>query len=112
MHQTPAVRVVERGSHLATDMRCLRGAQARSRVEHVPQGPTDEQLQDHERHAVLAPVVHRHHVRVVQGSGELRLGPEAAQEPGVVGQPCVEHFDRDPTPQADVVGDVHPTARA
>ena len=43
---------------------------------------------------------------VVEGGGGLRLGPEAAQERLVVGQRGVQHLDRDPAPQAHVVGQV------
>ena len=71
-----------------------------------------EQLEHHERHVVLAPVVDRDDVRVVQRRRELGLGAEPAEERGVVGQRRVQHLDRDATPQALVIGDVDATARA
>jgi hypothetical protein len=51
-------------------------------------------------------------VRVVQGSRHLRLGAEAAQEPGITREAAVEHLHRDPPTKAHVVGEEHPSARA
>ena len=111
---TPArVRVLERArrprgrrARPATDVSRVAG------VEHAAEAAALEQLEHHERHVVLAPVVDRHDVRVVQRRRDLRLGAEAAEEPGVVGERGVQHLHRDAAPQADVVGDVDATARA
>ena len=84
----------------------------RALVEHRPEAAALEQLEHHERHVVFAPVVDRDDVGVVQRRRELRLGPEPAQERGVVGERGVQHLDRDPAAQPLVVGDVDATARA
>ena len=84
----------------------------RALVEHRPQAAALEQLEHHERHVVVAPVVHGDDVRVVQRRRELGLGPEPAQERGVLGERRVQHLDRDPAAQPGVVGDVDAAARA
>ena len=81
-------------------------------VEHRPQRAALEQLEHHERDVVVAPVVHRDDVRVVQRRRELGLGPEPAEERGVLGQRRVQHLDRDAAPQPGVLGDVDAAARA
>ena len=48
---------------------------------------------------------------VVERGGELGLGAETAEEPGVVGQRPMQHFHRDATAEAHVVGDVHTPGR-
>ncbi len=55
---------------------------------------------------MLAPVVHGEDVWVVQSRGGLRLRPEAAQEGLVVGERRVQHLDRNPPAETDVVGQV------
>ena len=81
-------------------------------VEHRPQAPALEQLEHHERHVVLAPVVDGDDVRVVQRGRDLGLGAEAAEERGVLGERGVQHLDRDAAAQPGVLGDVHAPARA
>ena len=49
---------------------------------------------------------------MVERGRELRLGPEPPQEAGVVGERGVKHLHRDATAKADIVGHVHPAARA
>ena len=106
------VRVLERRRDVAADARRLRDREQRALVEHRPQAAALEQLEHHERHVVVAPVVDGDDVGVVQRRRELRLGPEAAQERGVVGERGVQHLDRDPAAQPLVLGDVDATARA
>ncbi len=106
------VRVLERGGDVAPDPRRLGQCQERLLVEHRPQRAALEQLQHHEGHVVVAPVVHGHDVRVVQRRRELGLGPEPAEERGVLGQGRVQHLHRDLALQPGVLGDVDPTARA
>ena len=84
VHDSPRVRVVERIGDVAADARGLRGAQEVAAVEHRAQAAAFEQLDDHERLLVLAPVVDRHDVRVVQRGRDLGLGAEPAQEAGVL----------------------------
>ena len=92
--------------------RGLRNGEQRALVEHRAQRTALEQLEHHERHVVVAPVVHGDDVGVVQRRRELGLGPEPAQERGVLGEGRVQHLDRDPAPQPRVLGDVDPAARA
>ena len=60
------MRVLERGGHLATDVGGLRGRAPGPGVEQAAEAPTLQQLEDHEGHLVVAPVVDRHDVGVVQ----------------------------------------------
>ena len=87
--------------------RAWAGSRRWPRVEQAPQRTTTEQLGDQVGHVALAPVVHRHDVRVVEAGGVVRLGPEPLEELGVVGQRVVQHLDRDATAEHDVVGEVH-----
>ena len=113
VNEPSGMRVLEGRCHLSPDLQTLRGGEEGARVEQRPQRPSSQQLDNHERHAVvLAPVVDRHDVRVVQRRRELRFGTEPPDEPGVVGESRLEHLDRDPTPEPHVVGEVDPPARA
>ena len=74
-------------------------------VEHGAEAAAAEVLGDEVgRAVVVAPVVDGDDVRVVQGRGGLRLGPEAAEEGLVVGEGGVQDLHRHPTAEADVVG--------
>jgi hypothetical protein len=110
--QPTGVRVRQRGGDVPAGVRGLRRRQPNALVEHSSETAAREELEDHERDGVLAPVEDRHHVRVVQRGGELGLGAEAAEEPGVVGQRPVQHLHRDATAQTHVVGDVHASTAA
>ena len=89
------MRVVERLGDLATDERRLGSREVRSLVEQHAQRSTAQQLDDHERQAlVLSPVVDGHDMGMVQRRGELRLRLETPHEPGVVPEPGLEHLDR------------------
>ncbi len=112
VHQPTHVRVFERCGDLTADMDGLSRSQRFAGVEESAEAAAPQQLEHHEGHLVIAPVVDRHDVRVVQRSGDLRLGAEASEEADVVGERGVEHFDRDPAPQPDVVRHVDATARA
>ena len=111
VHDAARVRVVERVGDVATDAGRLRGREQVAAVEHRAEAPALEQLDDHERLLVLAPVVDRHDVRVVQRGGDLGLGAEPAQEARVLREGGVQHLDRDPPAEADVFGRVDPPAR-
>src|SRR4029079_11561642 len=76
------------------------------------QAAAGEELEHHERDLVLTPVVDRHDVGVVERRRHLGLGPEAPEEPGVLGQREVQDLDPDPALEADVVGHVDAAARA
>ena len=112
VHEPAHVRVLERGRDLPADVDRLRGREPLAGVEQAAQASAPQQLEHHERHVVVAPVVDRHHVRMVQRGRHLRLGAEAAEEAGVVGEGGVEHLHRDPAAQPDVVRHVDATARA
>ena len=106
------VRVLERRRDVVSDSGRLRDVEQRPLIEHRPEAAALEELEDHERHVVLAPVVDRHDVGVTQRRGELGLGPEPPQKRGVVGERGVQHLHRDPAAQSLVVGHVHAAARA
>ena len=111
--QDPAcVRVLERGRDVAADAGGLRNGKVRVLVEDRAKAAAFEQLEHHERHVVLAPVVDGDDVRMVQRRRDLSFGAEAAQERGVLGERGVQDLDRDATAEAGVLGEVHPTARA
>ena len=112
VHEPAHVCILERRGDLGANVDGLGGSQVFARVEQASQAPAAQQLEHHERHVVIAPVVDRHHVRMVQGGGDLCLGAEAPEEAGVVGERGVEHFHRHPAPQPGVVRDVDATARA
>ena len=113
VHEPAAVRVLERRGDLAADVRGLRRREPDAGVEHPAQRAALEQLEDHERDAVvLAPVVDGHDVRVVQRRRELGLGAEPAQEARVVRKARVEDLDRDASAQPDVVRGIDAAARA
>ncbi|MNC86743.1 hypothetical protein D3C83_24170 [compost metagenome] len=103
--------VVEPGGDLAADGGGLRRAQPVAPVEQAAEAAALEELEDHERGLVLPPVVDRHHVRVVQRGGHLRLGAEPPEEAGVVGQGGVEDLDRHLALEAHVPGGVDAPAR-
>ena len=64
------------------------------------------------RAVVVAPVVDRDDVGVVEGRRRLRLGPEAAEEGVVLGQRRVQHLHRDAPAEPHVVGQVDLGGRA
>ncbi len=106
------VRVLERGRDLPSDVDGLRRGESLAGVEQASEASASQELEHHERHVVVAPVVHRHHVRVVQRGRDLRLGAEPPQETGVVREGEVEHLHRDAAAEPNVVGHVDATARA
>ena len=106
--EAPGVGVGQGGGDLATHGGGLGRRETLPPVQQAPQAPTLEELEHHERGVVLAPVVDVDDSGVVEGGGQLGLGPEAAQEAGVVGQRGVEHLDRHPPAQPDVPGGVDP----
>jgi hypothetical protein len=110
--EAAGVRVLERGRDLAPDVGRLRRRAAGTGVEEAAQAAPLEQLEDHERDLVVAPVVDRHDVGVVQGRGDLGLGAEPPEEAPVVGEAGVEDLHRHPPAQLHVVGHVDATARA
>ena len=104
--EAPAVGVVEAAGRLEADQQRLRRAEPPAHVEHRPQAAAAEVLAHEVRPVVLlAPVVDRHDVGVVEGGGGPGLGPEPAQERLVVGQRRVQDLDRDAAAQPNVVGE-------
>ena len=99
------VRVVEATGGLQADEEGLRRGQAVAGVEQGTQAAAGQVLADQVGAVVvLAPVVHRHDVRMRQGCGRPGLGPEAALEGVVAGQGRVEDLDRHLAAEAGVVG--------
>ena len=78
VHDAVRVRVFERAGDLRADRCYLARRQRATSVEDVAQAVSVDQLH-HEVGAVrvFAPVVDRHHVRVVEARGRARLAPEA-----------------------------------
>jgi hypothetical protein len=109
--EPPGVGVVEPGGDLAADGGRLGRREPVAPVEEAAQAAALEELEHHERRLVLSPVVDGDHVGVVQRSGHLGLGAEAAEEPGVVGQSGVENLDGDLALEAHVPGGVDASAR-
>ncbi len=99
--------VVERPCRLEPDEQRLAGAEQRAAVEQRPQAAAGQVLGDDERDLVVAPVVDRDDVRMAECGRGAGLGPEPAQEVGVVGQRLVQHLDGDTTAQPGVVGQEH-----
>jgi hypothetical protein len=91
--EPPGVGVVEAGGDLAADGGGLGRGQSVAPVEEAPEAAALEEFEDHEWRLVFAPVVDSDDVGVVQGRRHLRLGAEAAEEPGVVGQGGVKDLD-------------------
>jgi hypothetical protein len=110
--EPPGVGVGQSGRHLAANRGGLGGCEALPTVEEAAQAPALQELEHHERGVVLAPVVDVDDARMMERRGQLRLGAEAPQEPGVVGQGGVEDLDRHPAAQADVPGGIHPPGGA
>ena len=103
--EAAAVGVVEGPGGLEADEQGLRRREPDALVEHGAQAAAAEVLGDDVgRAVVVAPVVDGDDVRVVQGRGRLRLGPEAAEEGVVVGEGGVQDLHRDPAAEAHVVG--------
>ena len=84
--EAPPVSEVEGTGRLQTDGEGLRGGEGRAPVEQRPQAAARQVLGDEERHVVVAPVEHRHDVRVAQLCDRLGFGAEATQEVLVVGR--------------------------
>ena len=66
VHEPAHVRILERRRDLTAEVHGLRGSQVFAGVEQTSEAPTPQQLEHHERHVVIAPVVDRHHVGMVQ----------------------------------------------
>ena len=113
MDQPAPMGEVEPTAGLQPDQQRLTRRQQRAAVEHRTEAPPAEVLGDEERRAVvLAPVEHRHDVRVVEAGRDLRLGPKAPQEALVIGQGRMQELDCDPASQRDVVGEEDVRGRA
>ena len=78
--EAPAVGVLEGTGGLEADLPGLGRVETVAGVEQAPQRTAAEQLGDQVGHVALAPVVHRHDVRVVEAGGVVGLGPEPLEE--------------------------------
>ena len=78
MHHAVRVRVLERTGDLRADGRDLARRERAAGVQDVAEALAVDELHHEERAVrVLAPVVDRHHVRVVEARGRPGLAPEA-----------------------------------
>ena len=99
--------VVEAGAGLDADPDGLLGGEQGAGVEDLAEGAPGQVLEDQVRFAVLlAPVVDRQDVRMVECGDGPGLGPEPLQEGLVAGQGRVEDLDGHLAVQRDVVGQV------
>ena len=104
VHEALPVGVVEGPYRLQPQDQRLRRGQSVPGVEHRAQAAAAQELGDEiGRVLVAAPVEHRQDVRVAQRGGGAGLRSKAAQEQPVVGEGRMQHLDRDPAPQANVV---------
>ncbi len=107
MHQAAGVGVGEAPRRLGTQAGGLGMAEPGAAVEDVAQAAAAEVL-EHEIGAVgvLAPVENPQHVRVVERRDRARLGAEALQEGGILGQGGLEDLDGDMALQGHVFSQV------
>ncbi len=111
--QAAPVGVVQPGGGLEPDVDRLLGGEEPTGVVDLAQAAAGQVLQHQVGGAVLlAPVVDLEDVGMVEGGHRPRLGPEALEEGGVAGQCRVEHLDRHPAVERDVVGQVDVRGRA
>ena len=93
VHEAARVRVLEAAGGLEPDHQRLRRREPGAGVEHGAQAAAAEVLGDEVGLAlVVAPVVDREHVRVVQGRGRLRFGAEPAEKGLILGQRLVQQL--------------------
>ena len=108
MDKAPPMRGVE-GARDGCEQRdrALR-LEPRARREDATQvRPLDEPHRDEQASLVLAGLVDRQHVRVIEARGEARLAQEALAEPVVIGEVRREQLQRDRAPKPRVDGLVH-----
>ena len=79
------------------------------RGDPAAQGPAGEELHDEQADALtFDEVVHRHHVRMVEGGQDLGLGRETAPDARVGREGLGQLLDRDPAAELPVLaGDHH-----
>jgi hypothetical protein len=113
VHDTTAVRVLERTGHVPRDPHGLRDPELS-----LPLQPSPERSPFHVRHGVPAllgrgpRIEHRQHARVIEPRGELdlTLKSERAERPGQVG---IQHLEGNRAVVPEIAGEVdrgHPAA--
>ncbi|CAB4604246.1 unannotated protein [freshwater metagenome] len=107
MDEPAALRVIEGVGRFDTDMPGLSEVESGPGVEQSPKRSAGQHLGDEIGNVTLSPVVHRHHVRMVQRRSGLRFRPESLQERRVSGESIMKHLDRDTSTQNHVVGEVN-----
>ncbi len=105
MHEAGAVGVGQPPADVQADEEGLRGREHPAVLQHAAQAAAGQVLGHEVWDAVLAPVVHHHHVRVADGGDGTGFGGETTQEPLVVGEHRLEHLDRHLALETDVVGE-------
>ena len=94
MDEAARVRGVERGGHRGDDRRRALGLEPALAAQQRAQVLALDVAHDLEQHAVLlARVVDRDHVRMIERRGDLRLRDEAAAEGRVVGERGRDQLD-------------------
>ena len=111
MRTRPTIAVEARARISHGDREGVGRRQPVTPVEEAAEAPALEKLQHHEGRFILPPVVDGHDVGMVERGGQLGLGAEAAEEPGVVGQGGVEDLDGDLPLEAHVPSGVDAPAR-
>ncbi len=106
MDEPATVGVIEPPCSLDAHEMCLRWIETCVRIEHGAQRTATEELGHQVGDVTLTPVVHGHHVRMVERRRRLGFGLEALQEGGVVGERGVQHLDGDASTQDDIIGEV------
>ena len=108
VHEPGLVGEVERGGHLAGDLRRLLGGDPAVGAQDVGERAAVDVLHGDEVGAgVLAPVVDADDVRVAEVGRRLRLAPEALDEVGVDGELGEQHLDGDLAVEQAVAPEEH-----
>ena len=106
------MRVLEASGRLQTDQQRLRQAQPMAGIEHGPQASAREILGNDVGQVVVAPVIDREYVRIVERGGRLRFFAESPQERLVGGEGRVQHLDGYGSAQRRVVRKIDLRRRA
>jgi hypothetical protein len=114
VHETACVGGVERGGNLQDQACSALWVERSPRREHLLEvDPVDEAHRDEKQAVVLAGLVHRDHVRVLDRGGDLRLGLEAVSELGVLGVLGRDQLVGNPPLECELgaaIDDPHPAA--
>ncbi len=111
MHETACVGRIQGARQLREDTDRFGRIQAAMSESLVEVSPLDVAHRDVEDVFGRPSLVDRDDVRVVDGSGQLRLAQEAVTERSILGEPGSQHLERDHTLESQFLGqvdDAHP----